>query len=855
VTDPAYHTVWAQWQAVPRTYPPITIAFYGNGNTGGPDHQAIVANPQGTSPNVVYTLVSQPVGVTRTNYDFLGWYSDCGLNFEDIDPFTFISPRVFRARWEGDTESMAMWFVGNGGNPAEQVVTVQVGEGVTFATLQAYPRVVTPLHPNRYEFLGWSTTQDGSSGIIPPGTVWTDESPRIVYAQWDPDGDDPRTEVPMNFRGNTGNAADDQAVMVFVTQGMTFGTLDTNPVVVRPEHPSGYRFLGWSRDQAPGSPIIGANTNWSNIAFNNSYRTVWAQWGPGPDIFPEYVEVAFHGNGGSPARQPILAELTATSTFMTYLVEQPYTPTRYGYTFLGWFTAPVDGEELVAGRPLTFHGQREFWAQWESNSIPMWFVGNGGAPENQVVTVLICADDTSTFGNLTTNPRVVTPRHPDGYLFLGWSASEDNSTGIIAPTTTWTETSPRIVYAQWDPDEEDPRHPVPMVFVSNNLTTDVQEVEAYVILGTSTFGNLDTNPVVVRPDHVLGLRFLGWSFTRNGSTGIIADDHSWDNALAPLLHPQYRRVYAQWGPGPEVYPNYIAIGFYGNTGLVGGNERQVILADLHDEAVFFGSLQEPVGALTHPLNLDFLNWGTTPTGGTPLVAGDPITYDGPRVFYAQWERFFLEFRFDGDNNSTVVADPSATAYLRIPVTPGVPIDWEASVVHEYIYDFGDRLSTGTPGPSLSDPGTLVQGWALWGWFDNVALDYGEANRGFDTRRRPMVGTTGWDLSDETTFVFSEADFVTYGNGTVIPFTAIFSLWGDAGDNDVVDSADVLLINQWIFDGTLQNPHFNNPINLRAANVTVPENRIVTSADVLRINQYLFDRTLEIRHFFAVLGQQ
>ena len=824
-------TVWAQWddEGEPTPPPYIAIAFYAPNSDQV--RQVILADLQ--ADGVTYVLRTPgPVDPNHTDpvNDFVGWYTAGGVALADVQPFTYESPRVFHARWDSETEPFAMWFVGNGGNPAEQVVTAQVGDGVTFGTLQTYPRVVTPRHPSGYAFLGWSTTPDGA--VIPAGTIWdlaTATEYPIVYAQWDPDDTDPRPEITMHFRGN---GAPDQTVLAYIAENATFGTLDTNPVVVRPEHPNGYRFLGWSRGQND-SNIISDNAPWSNAWFTVSYRTVWAQWAPGPDVFPEYVEIAFHGNGGSPARQPILAELNDTSTFFGSLLAQPYAPYRYGYTFRGWYTAPEGGVRLEEGRELTFHGQREFWAQYDSNSIPMWFVGAGGYPANQVVVATI--GDATTFGTLRTNPRVVIPRHANGYLFLGWSEQVEGP--VIDENTSWTRYSTRIVFAQWDTTRTDPRQTRQMEFVSNNMTPEVQLVTAFIGPG-ATFGNLDTNPVVMRPTHPLGIRFLGWSETPSGPLNIIPDDADWTGMFTPT------RVYARWSLEPEIDPPYIAIGFYGNGG---GPDRQVVLAYLYDGAEFFGSLQEEPQDPEHPNELAFLGWHTAITNNTGerLVAGRPITYDDVRIFYAHWERFFLEFRFDGENSNP---NERGFDYIRIPVTPGEPIDWTSSADAEYVYAVGDMLSTGTPTVDL------VQGWALWGWFDNLGP------RATDGRYRPIVGTSGWDLSCLDEFVFDEADFDTLGDGSVISFTAIFSLWGDADDNDEVDAEDVLLMNRWLYDQLLiqlgADPHFQLPINLRAANVTV--SGTVDADDVLRMNQWLYDQLLiqlgADPHFFAVLGR-
>jgi len=74
---------------------------------------------------------------------------------------------------------------------------------------------------------------------------------------------------------------------------------------------------------------------------------------------------------------------------------------------------------------------------------------------------------------------------------------------------------------------------------------------------------------------------------------------------------------------------------------------------------------------------------------------------------------------------------------------------------------------------------------------------------------------------------------------------IWSLWGDADDDGVADSFDVTLINQWIHDQVLIGfdlpPHFNNPINLSAANVTV--SGAADTDDALLLNQWIHDQVL------------
>ena len=108
----------------------------------------------------------------------------------------------------------------------------------------------------------------------------------------------------------------------------------------------------------------------------------------------------------------------------------------------------------------------------------------------------------------------------------------------------------------------------------------------------------------------------------------------------------------------------------------------------------------------------------------------------------------------------------------VTVTPGNALDLAAlaalNVPVDHIF--------GAPG---------APGWALWGWFDADTLNASGRTRtvGGDTFRRPALGAEGFDLEAVLTYCMFDED----GN---LNLFAIWSLWGDVNDDDVVDQHDL-----------------------------------------------------------------
>ena len=110
------------------------------------------------------------------------------------------------------------------------------------------------------------------------------------------------------------------------------------------------------------------------------------------------------------------------------------TPTRIGYTFLGWFTGRTDGDKIESGDKVTILSNHTLYAHWSINNYTLIFVfGNGTEPEVRVLE----------FNETITYPKNVTR---EGYIFNVWSPKPDkmpaNNTTI---TAQWIEIVPELV--------------------------------------------------------------------------------------------------------------------------------------------------------------------------------------------------------------------------------------------------------------------------------------------------------------------------------------------------------------------------------------------------------------------------
>lgn len=185
------------------------------------------------------------------------------------------------------------------------------------------------------------------------------------------------------------------------------------------------------------NPVSGtANLGGGGGAGSSGRVTNGAAGGSGVVIIRYIVNtytVTYNANEGS------VSPTSATFTTGGSALVLP-TPTRAGYTFLGWFTALSGGSSAgAAGASYTPASSTTLFARWSANSYTITYNANEGSV-------------TPTSATFSTGGTVVLPTPTrSGFVFAGWftEASGGSSVGAAGANYAPTATENFTIYAQW----------------------------------------------------------------------------------------------------------------------------------------------------------------------------------------------------------------------------------------------------------------------------------------------------------------------------------------------------------------------------------------------------------------------
>ncbi|MBQ0028559.1 MAG: InlB B-repeat-containing protein [Lachnospiraceae bacterium] len=477
--------------------------------------------------------------------------------------------------------------------PVTVTLAPRNGQATTTVTVvygKPYGELLSGLKRTGYEFDDWYTRSVGGVRISPDVIVKND-APHTLYAHWNP------LSVRVNFDAN-GGELDDIYNNIAVTYSKAYGELPT------PVYP-GYTFTGWYTESVGGN-LITSSTRVKAL----QDQTLYAHWMLG------VYTVSFDANGGT------VAQNNKSVTNSKQYGDLP-TPTRSGYTFLGWFTEEEAGEKIDRAAIVDLTEDQTLYAHWKAATIKVTFALNGGTYDGLNTKNVTYG---ATYGTL---PEPV----KQGYSFDGWFTSKDGGTKI-EDTTTVTVTQAQTLYAHYSAKS---------ITVSFEPMGGEVETENKIVEYDCEYGEL---PEPVKS----GYRFAGWYTEEADGELITADDI--------VATTDNHTLYAYW-----TALKY-RVTFNGNGGTVSPRVKDIT----YDDA--YGTLPVPVRE-----GYIFDGWFTAVSGGSQVIATDIYKVADAQTLYAHYTAKGYKVSFDAnggetDTNEITVAYDSAYGELPEAVRTG-----------------------------------------------------------------------------------------------------------------------------------------------------------------------------------------
>lgn len=349
-------------------------------------------------------------GFSKTGYTFTGWNTAAngsGTSYSSGYTYSFATGLTLYAQW---SRNLTISYDGNlndsGTVPASQSYYVG-GPSLTVAGNTGN------LKRTGYTLVGWNTQAGGggkSYALSGSNSTFTDDT--ILYAQWS------GSTYYVLYSGNNNTGGSSPSTQSFTT-GQSLTLRENSGALTR----TGYTFDKWN------TKADGTGVDYSESATGQTFSAdtvLFAKW---------------RGNTYSIDYDPNTGSVdTSTATF-TYGGSgiTLRTPTKTGYTFLGWYDTTTAGTRISDGGVTYNQAQsRTLYAQWSIQRYTIDYDGGGG-------TV-----DTSTV-NYTYGDAALTLRTPTraSYKFEGWYTAASGGTRIGSAGALHTPDASRTLYAQW----------------------------------------------------------------------------------------------------------------------------------------------------------------------------------------------------------------------------------------------------------------------------------------------------------------------------------------------------------------------------------------------------------------------
>ena len=243
--------------------------------------------------------------------------------------------------------------------------TVEYGTGATYGG-------VTPTKPATaeytYTFVGWIDSQGNDVDV---NNVMGNKE---VYPKFS----ETKNKYIVTLDVNGGDALTPNTIEV--EYGETYGTLPTPTK-------EGYNFLGWFDTLQGGNKV-------ENTDIVTASHTLYANW-----EIKKYT-VTLDVNGGD-TLTPHTIEVEHNGTYGALP-----TPTRTGYTFLGWFDSATNGNKIESTTPIVAPKNHVLYANWEVVKYTVEFIGKDTSGNDAVIATVQVPHGENITSNLLTSQGI-----------------------------------------------------------------------------------------------------------------------------------------------------------------------------------------------------------------------------------------------------------------------------------------------------------------------------------------------------------------------------------------------------------------------------------------------------------------
>ena len=543
---------------------------------------------------------------TRENYTFLGWARTPDANLADY-PAGFVKkltmggePITLYAVWK---RNPSLSFDANGGAFSSAPEIRYPAAGSEESIPSAAPEKAGHI------FAGWSTKKDASIADYPADgskKITMPDADTLLYAVW-------------------------QKRKYTITHAVASSDFKIVGLLGEYEYESAATFTIQTAAGATGKPLV--YVNGELLAAKNGEYTFTVRGES--HVFVAAADgsaltLVYSANGGTGAPYDNQVYQSGDSATIP-----PTTPTRYGYTFLGWAAEQnAEAAQYKKGETYTFAGASAvLYAVWKANAYTVVYNANGGAGDMQ--------NGEFTFG--TKGALAKNSFAKIGYTFVGWSLSQNGAAaykdGAEIADLCAEENGAVTLYAVWEQtvtqisfDAEGGKE--------NNGTLSV------------AYGEELTDEKLTFPTRS-GYKFAGY-FTQRGGAG----EEIFDAALNAVVSGGWNKnltaltLYAGWQP-----ISYTIV-------YMNGADKVKSQTAVYDTSFNLLTAAElaitPSQAYHH-----FAGWTTAPSGQVVMYAdgqkiSDPLSAtDGEEViFYAVFaenEKYSVLYNANGGSNAPVDA--------------------------------------------------------------------------------------------------------------------------------------------------------------------------------------------------------